>query len=267
MNASSLDDKWTIRDAYEAFMGRWSRLVAEQFIRWLDSEPGLTWLDVGCGTGALVSAISNLADPFSIIACDPSKSFVDHARRRIQDPRVSMVLAGADSLPENPGGFHRVVSGLVLNFLPEPRQAVGEMRERVRPGGIVAAYVWDYAGRMEHLRIFWDEAVAMDPSARDLDEGVRFSMCRRDALESMFRGAGMRDVRSDAVEIRMRFETFSDYWKPFLRGTGPAPAYVASLSGERRAELRGRLESRLAARSEGAIALAARAWAVQGAAP
>ena len=267
MKTTSLDDEWAAGDAYEAFMGRWSHLLAEEFIRWLDSEPGLTWLDVGCGTGALVSAISNLADPSSVIACDSSESFVYHARRRIVDLRVSMVVAEADGLPENPSGFQLVVSGLVLNFLADPRLAVGKMRARARPGGIVAAYVWDYAGRMEHLRIFWDEAVAMDPSARELDEGVRFSMCRRDALESIFRGAGMRDVRSDAVGIHMRFETFSDYWQPFLRGTGPAPSYVTSLSGEMRAELRGRLESRLAVGSEGVIALAARAWAVRGTAP
>ena len=131
----------------------------------------------------------------------------------------------------------------------------------------MAGYVWDYASRMEFLRFFWDEAVALDPSAREMDEGVRFPVCRRDALESIFRDAGMRAVKSDAVVIPTRFESFSDYWRPFLGRTGPAPSYVASLSEEKRNELRGRLERRLASRPEGVIDLVARAWAVRGTTP
>jgi SAM-dependent methyltransferase len=267
MNAGSVDDKWATGHFYEAFMGRWSRRLAEHFIRWLGAKRGLAWLDVGRGTGALASAICNLADPSLVVACDPSEPFVEHTRSRIADPRVSVVVAGAGSLPQHPSGFDQVVSGLVLNFLPDPQQAVGEMRARARPGGVVAGYVWDYAGRMEFLRVFWDEAVALDPAARDLDEGVRFPMCRRDALESIFQDAGMRDVRSATVEIRTRFELFSDYWKPFLGGTGPAPSYIASLSEEKRSELRDRLERRLTPGPEGGIDLVARAWAVRGTVP
>jgi SAM-dependent methyltransferase len=267
MNVSSLDDRWITGDAYEEFMGRWSRRVAERFIRWLGAEPGLAWLDVGCGTGALASAICSLADPSSVVACDPSEPFVEQTRSRISDPRVSVVVAGAGELPHHPRGFDQVVSGLVLNFLPDPRQAVGEMRARARPGGIVAGYVWDYAGRMEFLRLFWDEAVALDPMARDMDEGVRFPLCRRDALKAIFGDAGMLAVRSDALEIPTRFETFSDYWQPFLGGTGPAPSYVVSLSEDKRNELRRRLERRLGPGPQGVIDLVARAWAVRGMVP
>jgi SAM-dependent methyltransferase len=267
MNASSLDDKWVTGDSYEEFMGRWSRRLAERFVRWLGADPGLSWLDVGCGTGALASAICSHADPSSVVACDPSEPFVEQTRRRIGDPRVSVAVAAAGNLPRNPGGFDRVVSGLVLNFLSDPLQAVREMRACARPEGVVAGYVWDYAGRMEFLRLFWDEAVALDSTAQDMDEGVRFPMCRRDALESIFRDAGMRDVESDAVEIPTRFEVFSDYWQPFLGGTGPAPSYVDSLSEKKRAELRGRLERRLTSGLEGVIDLVARAWVVRGTAP
>jgi SAM-dependent methyltransferase len=267
MNASSVDDKWVVGDAYEEFMGRWSRQLAEQFVRWLSTEPGLTWLDVGCGTGALASMIFALADPSSVVACDPSEPFVEHTKSRLTDPRISVLVARAGDLPRHPRGFDRVVSGLVLNFLPDPRQAVEEMRARAHAGGVVAAYVWDYAGRMELLRFFWDEVVALDPTARDLDEGLRFPMCGREALELIFRDAGMRDVRSDAIEISTRFETFSDYWQPFLGRTGPAPSYIASLSEEKRIELQARLESRLASEPNGAINLVARAWAVRGTAP
>ena len=177
------------------------------------------------------------------------------------------MVGGAGHLPRNPDGYDRVVSGLVLNFLDDPRQAVGEMRACARPGGVVAAYVWDYAGRMEFLRLFWDEAVALDPAARSLDEGARFPLCERKALESVLRDAGTRDVRSDALEIPTRFETFSDYWRPFLAGTGPAPSYAMSLSERRRSELRRRLERRLTPGPEGIIDLVARAWAVRGTAP
>jgi SAM-dependent methyltransferase len=264
MSPSPRDDRWAAGDAYDAFMGRWSRQLAEQFVTWLGDGHALTWLDVGCGTGALTTAICRLANPASVVACDPSRPFVEHARRHISDPRVSVVVGGAGSLPPAPTEFDRVVSGLVLNFVPEPARAVAEMRERVRPGGIVAAYVWDYAGRMEFLRVFWDEAVAVDPAARPLHEGARFPICRADRLESIFRDAGLRDVRTDAIEIPTRFDSFPDYWHPFLGKSGPAPSYVASLREEQREELRSCLERRLTPGPAGHIDLVARAWAVKG---
>lgn len=239
--------------------------MAEHFLDWLGPEPRLAWLDVGCGTGALAAAICRVAAPAAVVACDPSAPFVDHARTRMTDPRISVAIAGVDALPERPGGFDRVVSGLVLNFLPDPGQAVARMRARTRPGGVVAAYVWDYAGRMEFLRAFWDEAVAVDAAASTLDEGARFPLCRPEALETVFRRTGVRDVTAGALEIATRFASFADYWQPFLGGTGPAPAYVASLSVEKREELRGRLERRLATAPGGAVHLVARAWAVRGA--
>ena len=138
------------------------------------------------------------------------------------------------------------------------------MREHTRPGGTLAAYVWDYAGRMQYLRIFWDEVVAMDPSAWELDEGVLFSICRQRTLERIFQANGLRNVKSSAIEIPVHFETFSDYWQPFLGETGPAPLYVASLDDERRTELRSRLKKRLAVGEKENITLVARAWAVRG---
>lgn len=155
-------------------MGRWSRQLAQVFIKWLGPEPRTHWLDVGCGAGSLTRAICEVAGPASVVACDPSESFIEYAREHIADPRVVFEVAGANDLPSRPDGFGAVVSGLVLNFLPNPRDAVAEMRDRVRPGGFVAAYVWDYAGRMEFLRCFWDEAVRLDPRACDeMDAAVR----------------------------------------------------------------------------------------------
>jgi SAM-dependent methyltransferase len=257
-------DRWLTGDAYEAYMGRWSRPLARAFVAWLQPKPAVHWLEVGCGTGALTSTICDLCEPASVVACDPSETFVEHAGKNLTDARVSFTAAGADALPRRDGGFDLIVSGLVFNFLPDPAAAVASTRERLRSGGTVAAYVWDYAAGMEFLRLFWDEAVAMDPRASALHEGSRFPLCEPSALASLFRAGGLTGVGTGALEIPTVFTTFDDYWVPFLRGTGPAPAYVAALHPDQRNVLRARLERRLQTGSDGRISLRARAWAVRG---
>jgi len=256
-------DNWTAGDVYESYMGRWSRLLARSFTRWLQVSPGANWLEIGCGTGALSSAICELGEPASLVACDPSASFVEHARRAQRDRRVSFVVADAQALPGTPGAFDCVVSGLVLNFIEDPVAAVRLMSGRLRAGGVVGAYVWDYAEGMEFLRAFWDEAVAFDSSAVAHDEGRRFPVCRPDVLRAVFAEAGLSEVSAEGLEIPTEFEGFEDFWAPFLRGTGPAPAYVASLSHEGRDRLRSRLADRLKPDVAGRIRLKARAWAVR----
>jgi len=257
-------DRWVSGDAYDAYMGRWSRPVARQFVDWLHPRPSGDWLEVGCGTGALTAAVCDLAAPTSIVACDPSEPFVQHARKNLSDARASFVVAGADALPSRDGGFDLVVSGLVLNFLPDPGAAMTAMRERLHRGGTIAAYVWDYAEGMECLRLFWEEAVASDSRAAALDEGRRFSLCRTSALVSLFREAGLAQVETHPLEIPTDFATFDDYWTPFLSGTGPGSSYVASLEPSGRESLRERLRGRLHTESDGRIRLRARAWAVRG---
>jgi SAM-dependent methyltransferase len=263
--AAMAGDAWTAGDAYEAYMGRWSRGLAREFVAWLKPGPALHWLEVGCGTGALTAAICERCTPASVMACDPSAAFVAHARAAIGDARATFVTAGAEDLPARDGGFDWIVSSLVLNFVPEPERAARDMRERMRAGGAVAACVWDYADGMEFLRRFWDAAIASDPGAAALDEGSRFPLCRSDALAALFRAAGFRRVESAALEIATEFADFDDYWRPFLAGTGPAPAYVASLEPARRDALRMSLERRLGAESGRPLRLRARAWAVRAA--
>jgi SAM-dependent methyltransferase len=233
-------------------------------VEWLHPKPSANWLEVGCGTGALTSTICDLCEPSSVVACDPSAPFIEHARKNLSDARASFVVAVDDGLPHRDGGFDTVVSGLVLNFLPDPGEAVASMRERLHPGGTVAAYVWDYAEGMLFLRFFWEEAVASDPRAAGLNEGRRFPLCRAPALTSLFLAAGLVQVETDPLEIPTDFATFDDYWTPFLRGTGPAPSYVASLDPPSRELLRERLRRRLHAEGDGRIQLRARAWAVRG---
>jgi SAM-dependent methyltransferase len=245
-------------------MGRWSRLLAPRFVSWLSVGAGAHWLDVGCGTGALTDAICTGADPASVVACDPSEPFIAYARQRPLDARVSFVVAGVGSLPTRPTGLDCVASLLALNFFPEPHAAIAEMRQISAPNGVVSACVWDYSERMEPLRRFWDSAVALDSRAAELDEGRRFPICRQDALESLFRAAGLGDVRSDSIEAPVRFRAFAELWEPFLGGTGPAPSYVSSLDSLQRQALAERLERSLARQPDGSISLVARAWVVRG---
>lgn len=238
--------------------------MAQAFVEWLPSQPSAHWLDVGCGTGALTSTICRLCDPASVVACDPAEPFIEHARRSIAAPRVSFVVAGADALPSRAGGFDAIVSGLVLNFLPQPDRVVSAMRDRLRPGGLVAAYVWDYSEGLEFLRHFWDAVVALDPGAAALDEGARFPLCHAPALAALFEQAGLARVETASLAVPTDFAGFDDYWTPFLGGTGPAPAYVASLDAARKEALRARLERRLRPGEDGGIHLRARAWAVRG---
>jgi len=260
-------DQWIAGDAYDAFMGRWSRRLARAFVEWLHPSPSAHWLELGCGTGALTSAICEACAPASIVACDPSQPFVAHALAHLPDSRVSFIVAGSDALPCRDGGFDMAVSGLVFNFLPDPDVALASIRERLRRGGTIAAYVWDYASGMQLLRSFWDEAGALDARALALDEGKRFPLCEPSALLSVFRTGGLAQLEASALEISTDFTTFDDYWRPFLRGTGPAPGYVASLDPAHRESLRERLERRLSPGGDGGISLRARAWAVRGVSP
>jgi SAM-dependent methyltransferase len=255
---------WASGDFYEPYVGRWSRLVARDFITWLGGAGGRRWLDVGCGTGALSQTIVDRAAPAAVVGIDASAAFVSHAESHIADPCASFRVADAQALPFDPGAFDAAVSGLVLNFVPEPSRMVAEMRRVVRLGGTVALYLWDYAGEMQLMRHFWDAAAALDPAAEPLDEGRRFPIARPEALAALFRDAGLAEVETRAIDVPTVFRDFDDYWTPFLGGTGPAPAYCMSLSDERRAALRERLRARLPARPDGNIHLVARAWAVRG---
>ncbi|MBP1774048.1 MAG: class SAM-dependent methyltransferase [candidate division NC10 bacterium] len=261
---SEVRDSWAAGATYEDFMGRWSRQLAPQFVSWLRIPARVHWLDVGCGTGALTSAICRAADPASVLGCDPAQPFIEYAQKHFPDARASFVVAGAGGLPSRAGGFGSVTSLLALNFFPDAEAAVHEMASLTAAQGSVSACVWDYGGRMEFLRYFWDAAAAVDSTARELDEGVRFPLCRPDALANLFRTCELRDIRCEPIEIPTEFASFDDYWRPLLGGTGPAPSYVASLDVERRTTLARRVEQALPQGSGGTIALTARAWAVRG---
>jgi SAM-dependent methyltransferase len=257
-------DAWASGVSYDAYIGRWSGLVARDFLAWLAVPPAGRWLDVGCGTGVVARTILEQAEPASVEGVDPSQGFLDRARERIDDGRCRFRLGDAQELPFEDGSFDATVSGLVLNFVADPGRAASEMSRVTASQGVVAAYVWDYAGGMQLLRAFWDAAAELDPSARELDEGRRFPLARTDALERTWSEAGLHDVRTRTLDIQTVFDDLDDYWTPFLGGQGPAGAYAASLDAERQAALRERLRARLPVAEDGSISLLARALAVRG---
>ncbi|GAB1511386.1 class I SAM-dependent methyltransferase [Actinophytocola sp. KF-1] len=242
-------DVWQAGDAYEAYVGRWSRQVAARFVPWLGVPAGRRWLDVGCGTGALSAAVR--AAGGTVVGLDPSRGFLSGS--------PDVVVGDARALPFRTGWFDVVVSGLALNFVPAPDVALAEMARVVVPGGTIAAYVWDYADGMTMMRHFWEVAREVNPDAPD--EGERFPLCRADALAELWRAGGLTGVAVEGIEIPTVFADFDDYWRPFLGGQGAAPAYLMSRPAEEQERLRARLSARLPARD---LRLTARAWAVRG---
>lgn len=262
MSNASISDSWKRGSPYEQYMGRWSRPIAREFLAWLRVPPGRRWLDVGCGTGALCGAIIDGCAPSSVAGVEPSDGFRNLAAHALAG-RAEVHAGSAGAIPLADRAVDVTVSGLVLNFVPDVASALAEMRRVTVPGGTVAAYVWDYADKMELVRHFWDAACELDPGASSLHESMRFPTCNPDALAAQFRNAGLLAPQTVALEVPTHFVSFEEYWNPFLGGQGPAPAYAMSLTDEARTRLRDLLRARLPTQADGSIQLVARAWAIR----
>jgi SAM-dependent methyltransferase len=260
----SADEHWGKADSYEPYVGRWSRLVAPRFIDWLAPTPDGRWLDIGCGTGSLTEAILKAARPSSVRGVDPSEDYLRLARSRVTDLRAEFEVAEARHLPGDRGAYDYAVSALVLNFVPNQAGALDEMKRVTRTGGLIGAYVWDYAEGMELMVHFWGAAADLDRNAASLDEGVRFPICNPERLRLLWEQAALHEVTVVPIEIDTIFRDFDDYWSPFLGGQGPAPSYTMSLEESARDELKSLLRRRLPFEEDGSIRLRARAWAVRG---
>ncbi len=264
MSEGAKHDAWSAGDSYDAYMGRWSRKMAVRFLDWLNPTANLDWLDVGCGTGALSSAILSRCNPRSLVGIEQSAGFVATAQRNVADKRAKFEVGDAQKLPLDDRSKDIVASALVLNFVPEIPKALSEMKRVVRPGGTVAFYVWDYpGGGMGFMRAFWNAAIALDPGASGFAEGKRFPFCTAAGLAELVSNADLQSVECAAIEIPTVFTDFDDFWHPFTLGAGPAPGYCVSLPAEAREKLRLKLSDDLPRQDNGAIALTARAWAVR----
>jgi SAM-dependent methyltransferase len=261
-------ERWIEGGLYESYVGRWSRPVAAAFVERLGVPAGATWVDVGTGTGALAEAALREAAAGLVIGVEPSDGFRRVARERLDGMAFEGRAGDAGDLPVDPSSAEAVVSGLVLNFVPDRAAALAEARRIAKPGAVVAAYVWDYAGEMQLMRAFWDAAVELDPRARGHDEGVRFAdLATAEGMSETFASAGLDAVVSWPIDVPTVFRDFDDYWTPFLSGQAPAPSYCMSLDEEHRSALRERLRATLPAAPDGTISLVARAWAAMGREP
>jgi SAM-dependent methyltransferase len=253
--------------SYERFMGRWSRRLAPLLVRFAGVHDGDTVLDVGSGTGALTAAVAKMAPSSRIVGIDPAASYVALAQSQHGNARIHFEVGDAQRIRFDNAMFDRTLSLLVVNFIPDVRKALGEMKRVTKPKGVLAAAVWDYSESMEMLRAFWDEAVALAPASAAKDER-NMPFCRRGDLAALWREHGLRDVVEEGLTVETRFASFDDFWTPFLEKQGPAGAYTASLSAENREALRLRLRRRLLGTGpDKVIVMHARAWAVRGTIP
>jgi len=255
---------FSMASAYEQYMGRWSRLLAPAFVEFAGARNDERILDIGAGTGALAAALEAATRKGEIVGIEPSAHFVEYARKHAVSGRIRFEVGDAQSLPYADASFDRALSLLVVNFIPDHAKALHEMCRVTRPGGVVGACVWDYGAGMESLRIFWDEAVALDPAAAPKHER-NMKLTHEGDLGALWKASGLADVRENALQIEQSYSSFESYWAPFLLGTGPGGAYVASLREEQRHRLETRLCSRLAGgRPDRGVTLRARAWCVRG---
>jgi SAM-dependent methyltransferase len=259
---------WLATDAYEAYVGKWSRPLAEAFLAWFAVPAGGRWLDIGCGTGALTEAILGATDPVEVLGVDPSLAFLGAAQHRISDPRAHFAVGDARALPVPSDGCDAVVGGLVLNFVPEPALAVAEMARAARPGGAVGAYVWDYRGEMQRMQYFWAAVAATDPDAASLDPRPHFHTCQPEPMMDLLHAAGLANVAAHAIDLPMAFRDFDDFWLPHtMAGASAGQRYVSGLDDNRKSALREQLQATLPFAADGSLHVIDRAWAVRGTKP
>lgn len=268
MTEAARHDVWQAGENYEVYMGRWSRAVAPLFLDWVGADRNRDWLDLGCGTGALSAAILARCDPKSVVALDLSDTFVARARESVIDARVEFRVGSAEPLDLPSASRDAVVSGLLLNFLPDRAKALTEARRVTRSGGLVAFYVWDYpGGGLEFVDAFWKAAARLEPRAGQLDEARRFPFCTPEGLSRLVEDADLGSPEWTAIEVPTVFRSFEDFWRPFTLGAGPAPGYCSSLGPDERQRLEDDLREGLARGDDGTIPMNARAWAVRALVP
>jgi len=255
-------------EAYERFMGRWSRLVAPRLVDSTGLPERGRMLDVGSGTGSLAFSIAEANGSRQVLGIDTSKEYVAYAISRNPFPnRVGFETGDAQQLRLADTSFDASLSLLVFNFIPDPKAALWELRRVTKPGGKISAAVWDYGAGMRMLRAFWDAAVHLDPDAEKLDE-KHMPLCHAGELANLWRQGGLGNVHEQRIDIRMKFESLADLWDPFLLGQGPGGAYVRRLDHPKVQALRGEVKRRLSLTAESSpLVLPARVWSVCGMVP
>ena len=252
------------KEAYDWRAGRWSQAVGRSFVEWLGCAPGLRWLEIGCGAGALSRAILEKGEPGKLIGIDPSGEDLAQTRRTLRDGRAEFQLGVMEALPFPDGSFDVIASGLVFNFLKDAPLAFREMQRVIVPGGCVAGYVWDFAGEMQVVRRFWDSAIAVDSAATQADQAVIFPFCTLEQLRQLFLVSGLGDVDVQPISATARFPDFATYWRALMAEDWTGGRFVNALPEIARQAIRKRLCESLPLQDDGSFVLMARAWAVRG---
>jgi SAM-dependent methyltransferase len=252
--------------AYENFMGRRSRISGRKFVDWLALAKGLEWLDVGCGTGALGAVVLDAADPAALTGIDPSEIQIAGAGEKISDQRASFRVGDAMALPYDDDSFDVAVSSYALNYVPDKQKKMDEMARVVRPGGTVAAMVFDHAGGEDPARHFLRAMKARDADLHDAEfKKMGWDVTRPDIIEGFFTGAGLADIETHAVAFQDPYDGFDDYWSS-LTGLPSAVTtrFAASLSEVDLEKFKTEVRANLGDQAGGAFEITSRSWAVRG---
>jgi SAM-dependent methyltransferase len=243
-------------EAYDSFMGKYSRLLSPQLADFAGVRSGQQVLDVGCGPGALTAELVARLGPAAVSAVDPSEPFVDAARAR--NPEVDVRRASAEELPFPDEAFDAALAQLVVHFMSDPVAGLAEMARVTRPDGVVAACVWDHGGGQGPLSPFWEAAHALDPG---VDDESQLAGARKGHLAELFEAAGLREIETTVLSAELEHPSFEDWWEPFTLGVGPAGTYLVGLEPDRQAALRERCRALL---PSAPFVLPAQAWTARG---
>ena len=253
-------------EGYERLMGRWSRRLAEPFLDFVGTGDGEDVLDLGCGTGCLSSAIVGRSNVRAVLGIDLSESYIDYARQINRDPRIAFETGNACALALPSARFDRVLSLLMLHFVPKTAQAIAEMKRVAKPGAVVGAAVWDARGGYLANRMFFDTAAALDPAANERRaRNYTRPLTRPGELSAAWRSAGFTEVEETSLSVRMEFASFDDYWEPYCGNDGPQADYLKTLAEPEWLRVRDAVQrAYLDGEADGPRSYAALAWAVKG---
>lgn len=254
------DTNFTDGAAYERFMGRWTRAVGTIFLDWIAPPDHVRWLDIGCGTGVFTELVLDTCSPATMVAVDPSEAQIELARSKLVAQRADFRVVDAQSLPFPDGVFDVVASALVINFIPDRPRALAEMRRVTHPGGMVAGYVWDFAaglGPNASIRSGLGRIGAKPPPVPGTEDS------RLEAMSSLFAGAGLKDIATRTIDVRMSFPDFDDFWRKQTPAFNPTGKAVAALSETDREKLIDVVRASLPAAPDGSITFSARANAIK----
>jgi SAM-dependent methyltransferase len=250
--------------AYERFMGRWSRAAGAIFLDWIAPPKDARWLDVGCGTGVFTELVLDRCSPATVIAIDPSAEQIALARSKQVAQRADFRVADAQALPFPDGAFDLVASALVINFIPDPARALAEMRRVGRPGGVLAGYVWDFAGSRSPGSLL---RRAMRGIGADGPAVSGTETSRLDAIRRLFARAGLQEIASRAIDVTVSFPDFDDFWQSQTQSSNPTSKMIAALPESDRAKLIAAVRAELPAGPDGTFAYSARANAIKARVP